>query len=137
MSQTMTVVDCTECGHENEIERVYCHECGSRLDRTAFFSQEESDEDKQKRLKKAIDPRRGVSRAMFFKVSKVILAALAVAIIVLLFMAPPVPAKPESMALPSEMRLQAEKAVARHTPQIQFSEDQLNNFLIYSLKSKK
>ena len=32
----MTTLKCQECGHENEIQRVYCHNCGTRLDRTTL-----------------------------------------------------------------------------------------------------
>ena len=35
MSQLMSQLVCPECRHENEAERVYCHNCGAKLNRTA------------------------------------------------------------------------------------------------------
>jgi uncharacterized membrane protein YvbJ len=65
----MTAVVCTECRHENESERVYCHGCGARLDRTAVKKAKEAPEDAQKRVKKMFDPQRERMRALFFKMS--------------------------------------------------------------------
>lgn len=33
---------CTECKHENEVERVYCHNCGEKLDRSLLPQLDES-----------------------------------------------------------------------------------------------
>lgn len=138
MSQTITHVVCNECSRENEAERVYCHECGARLDRADYFAQQEQDSDKQKRLKRTLNPRRGLTRALVLKVAKVALLALAVSIVALLLLPPDAPTLSKSETLPSEMRMQLEKAARTHNPpQVQFSEDQINGYFIYSLKPKK
>jgi hypothetical protein len=53
---------CSSCGHENEPERVYCHNCGSKLDRSLLPKSEaqkgESAEEAQRRVKKMMNPRR-------------------------------------------------------------------------------
>ena len=44
---------CPECRRENEAERIYCHECGARLDRSKMAkikSKEEDPKDAQRRL---------------------------------------------------------------------------------------
>jgi len=39
MTTTMTKIVCGECRHENEAERIYCHNCGERLDRSMAAAQ--------------------------------------------------------------------------------------------------
>lgn len=34
LNMTMERLPCTECGYQNEPERVYCHNCGAKLDRS-------------------------------------------------------------------------------------------------------
>jgi predicted amidophosphoribosyltransferase len=63
---------CPECRRENEPERIYCHDCGARLDRTALAKAAPKGEDAketQRRLKSMLDPQRAKMRLMFFKVS--------------------------------------------------------------------
>ena len=45
---------CTSCQHENEIERVYCHNCGEKLDRSLLptFDGTKSVEDREKESRK-------------------------------------------------------------------------------------
>src|SRR5207244_11163987 len=51
---TTITLTCPECRHENEIERIYCHSCGARLDRSALSARKmpktEAPEEIQKRL---------------------------------------------------------------------------------------
>ena len=35
----MTKLICPDCQHENELERIYCHNCGARLDRTGLIKE--------------------------------------------------------------------------------------------------
>ena len=54
---------CSSCKHENEIERVYCHNCGEKLDRSLLppVSETETDEDRakeRKKVKSMMDPHR-------------------------------------------------------------------------------
>ncbi len=45
---------CTSCKHENEIERVYCHNCGEKLDRSLLpaVTTQDTDNDRAKERKK-------------------------------------------------------------------------------------
>ena len=55
-------INCKQCGYANEGERVYCHNCGTKLDRVLLpgdDKKEESVEKKQKRIRKAVTPSRG------------------------------------------------------------------------------
>lgn len=56
---------CPECQRENESERVYCHDCGARLDRSAVAPTKEPPKDTHKRLKKFFDPQRARIRYFF------------------------------------------------------------------------
>lgn len=35
----MNTLKCAECGHENEPQRVYCHNCGGRIDRSTLVEE--------------------------------------------------------------------------------------------------
>jgi hypothetical protein len=134
----MTTVVCAECRHENEPERVYCHGCGARLDRSAVKVSKDDIKDAQRRVKKLFDPHRARLRVLFFKISKLTLGACAVAGLVQMLLPPDVPAAAKSDILASQIRLDLENATSRHqTTQLQYSEDQVNVFLIYALKTKQ
>ena len=83
---------CPECRRENEPERIYCHDCGARLDRTALAKSAPKGEDvkeTQRRLRTMLDPQRAKMRLMFFKVSKVILGSLRDAAAIVPMLLPP------------------------------------------------
>ena len=70
---------CPECRRENEPERIYCHDCGARLDRSSLAkekSTEEAPKETQRRLRSMLDPRGVVLRQRFFQGSKLLLGAL-------------------------------------------------------------
>src|SRR5881394_2951290 len=77
---TMTKIVCGECRHENEAERIYCHNCGERLDRSAAAAQKPivDPTETHRRLQKMLGPPSRV-RHNFFAVSKLVLAAVAAA----------------------------------------------------------
>src|SRR3954465_4847721 len=104
---------CPECRRENEAERIYCHDCGARLDRTALAKVAPKGEDAketQRRLKSMLDPQRAKIRHLFFKTSRVILGALATAAIVQMLLAPDMPARPKSGDFPPQINLDIENA---------------------------
>ena len=76
---------CAQCGYVNEAERVYCHNCGSKLDRSTLARRmtkgQDSPEKARKRISKLTNPKAGFifqEVKTFFKVeiSAVIIAAL-------------------------------------------------------------
>ncbi len=134
----MTSVVCAECRHENEPERIYCHDCGARLDRTAVKVRKEDVQDARKRVKKLFDPQRARLRALFFKISKVVLGAFLVAAFVQMVLPPDVPAPTKTAMLASQIRFDLEGATTRHQPALlRYTDDQVNAFLIYALKPKQ
>jgi DNA-directed RNA polymerase subunit RPC12/RpoP len=137
MPETMTMVVCSECRRENEPERVYCHDCGGRLDRSAIKVRKDDVKDAQRRVKKLFDPQRAKIRATFFGISKVLLGALAVAVVIQMILPPDVPALAKTDMLASQVRFDLENATLRHQPaQLRYTEDEINAFLVYALKTK-
>lgn len=137
---TTTKLICPECQHDNESERIYCHSCGARLDRSAVAVRNSNEEVQatRDRMRKLFDPQRARLRALFFKISKLILTACAGAAIVQIILPPDVPAPVKTDLIPSQIRFDLEKMATRHQPpQLQYTEEQANAFLGYVLKTKQ
>src|SRR5689334_8988364 len=80
---------CTQCNHVNEAERVYCHNCGVKLDRSllpeeeAKKEKEESPQQMRKRVLKMTNPAKGLfTKATFQKLVKTLGGAAIVAALV-------------------------------------------------------
>ena len=76
---------CTQCNHVNEAERVYCHNCGVKLDRSLLpqdekKEKEEAPEQMRKRVLKMTNPAKGIfTKATFSALVKTIGGAAIVA----------------------------------------------------------
>jgi hypothetical protein len=132
---------CPECRRENEAERIYCHDCGARLDRTALAKAAPKGEDvkeTQRRLRTMLDPGRAKMRLLFFKTSKVILGAFVLAAVIQMILPPDVPVRPKSGEFPPQINLDLENVVLnRSTTPMQYTEAQVNAYLAGALKSKQ
>lgn len=133
---------CPECQHENEAERIYCHSCGARLERSAAASKgtpKESLQQTQRRVRNLFDPRGLKLRLKFFRLCKLILGACAVAAVVQMILPPDLPARQEGgLSSLSQINFDLEGATTRHAPaQLQYTEEQVNNHLHYALKNKQ
>jgi hypothetical protein len=137
----ITKLICPECAHENESERIYCHSCGARLDRSAVTvgkSREETVKETQRRVRNLFDPTGVKIRFWFFRTAKLVLGACALATLILMASPPDVPPPVKSALLLSQLNLELENAVTYHRqPQLQYSEEQVNAYLAYALKSKQ
>ena len=134
----MTKLICSECAHENEVERIYCHNCGARLDRSAVSIPKERPDDTRKRMRKFFDPQRARLRHLFFRFSKLILGACATAAVVQMILPLDVPPPVKALLLPSQINLELENAINYHRPtQLQFTEEQVNAYFASALKSKQ
>jgi hypothetical protein len=140
VSSTIKLV-CPECQRENEAERVYCHDCGARLDRSAVAARvsKESLQQTQKRVRNLFDPTALKLRLRFFRLCKFILGACALAALIQMLLPPDLPAQPEQGSLVlSQINFDLENAVGHRGPQqLQYSEEQVNNHLKSTLKNKK
>ncbi|HET9418895.1 MAG TPA: zinc ribbon domain-containing protein [Chthoniobacterales bacterium] len=137
----MTKLVCPECGHDNEPERVYCHSCGARLDRSGVAvgkSREEAFHETRRRVRSMFDPTGVKIRFWFFRTAKLILAACAAAAVIEMISPPDVPPPVKSSLLLSQIGLELENAATYHRPpQLQYSEDQVNAHLAYALRNKQ
>jgi hypothetical protein len=135
-----TKLVCPECRHENEPERIYCHSCGTRLDRSAVKvrNTEQTAEDTRQRVRRLFDPQRAKIRAYSLKLIKVILASCVLAALVQVVLPPDVPSPIKSDIAASQIRMDLENATTRRQPpQLQYTQDQVNAFLAYALKAKQ
>lgn len=132
---------CPECQRQNEPERIYCHDCGARLDRSALAKVAPKLEDPkatQRRLKQLLDPGRLRLRLMFFKISKLVLGACAMAVLIEMLRPPlGLPERPKSLEL-QQISLDLEKATSSHgAAPLQYSTDQVNSYLANVTKTKQ
>lgn len=139
---TPVQLTCPECQRENEAERVYCHDCGARLDRSALANRKtakmETAEDLHKRMRGMFSQRRVKARLAFFKTVKIVLAALAAAALVVTLLPPDVPPAVKTETLPAQINLSLENLTESRQPQtIQFSEGDVNAYLANVMKHKK
>jgi hypothetical protein len=132
---------CPECRRENEPERIYCHDCGARLDRTVLAKDApkgENASETRRRLKSMLDPQRAKMRLIFFKLSKLILGALAAAAIIQMILPPDVPPRAKTGEFPPQINLDLENAAMNHgVAPLQYTEAQVNAYLASALKSKQ
>ena len=141
--KTATAVQliCPECQRENEAERIYCHNCGVRLDRSAVAPRKSAQEglkETQRRVRRIFDPTRVKVRFWFFRTAKVVLGACATAAFIQMVLPPDVPPPVKPLLLPSQINFDLENAVNYHRPQqLQYTEDQVNAYLGYALKIKQ
>jgi hypothetical protein len=133
----MPILVCPECRRENEFERIYCHDCGARLDRKVV-EKAIPKEDTHNRVKRLFDPQRAKMRALFFKISKVLLGACGAATVTVMALPPDLPSVTKTpMVQAPTVSFDLERLMTRHEPtQIKYTEEQVNLFLAYNLKSK-
>jgi hypothetical protein len=132
---------CPECQRQNEPERIYCHDCGARLDRSALAKVAPKLEDPkatQRRLKQLFDPGRIKLRLMFFKISKLVLGACALAVLIEMFR-PPIglPERSKSLEL-QQISLDLEKATTNpNAAPLQYTTEQVNAYLANVTRTKQ
>lgn len=138
----MNKLICPECRHENESERVYCHNCGARLSRTAVANEKSKLEEKpaetQKRLRRMMNPQGAKVRRRVFQFCQLVLGALVAAAVIQMILPPDLPKTPEVIDLGPQIGLDIETAVMDHRgARLSYSQDQVNSYLVTALKRKK
>lgn len=136
-SPTLT---CAQCGYVNEAERVYCHNCGAKLDRSLLPKELQRKSDSpaasRRRVKRMTNPGSSSPAAREFKtLVKTIWYAALVAVLILIVLQP---ADVPGRAGPAARRVDSDMAAALQTPrplQFSFDENDINNYLA-SVKSK-
>jgi hypothetical protein len=139
---TPVQLTCPECRRDNEAERIYCHDCGARLDRSALAGRKngkvETSEELHRRMRGMFSQRRVRARLFFNKAAKLILIACATAAVVEILIPPDVPPAVKSEGFPPQINLSLETLTESRQPQsMQFSEEGVNAYLANALKRKK
>ena len=140
---SLPTIDCKECGHVNEGERVYCHNCGAKLDRSVLLTtqkEQESIEQKQRRIKKMMNPDSGLGRNWWKTGLKTVGAAALTAALVDSVLPPenipPMPKKEELVEL-LQLDIALENlAVAPAGTQMSFKQDEINTYLKNKVRLK-
>jgi hypothetical protein len=135
-SETKTKLVCAECRHENEAERIYCHNCGERLDRSSVATNKKADDptEAHRRLQKLMQgPSR--TRHNFFAGCKLVLAAAATAGVVQMVLPPEFPAAVKT-STPVQLDISLENAAYKPTV-MNLSQQDANAYLTYRLAGKK
>ncbi len=127
---------CAECRHENEAERIYCHNCGERLDRSGVISKKKIDnaEETHRRLRKLLQgPSR--TRRNLLTALKLMLGAVAAAGLIQMVLPPEFP-PPVKVSSPVQLDLELENAI-RKSVTLNYSDKDINAYLAYRLAGKK
>src|SRR5690242_15084185 len=135
-TDTVPKIICAECRHENEAERIYCHNCGERLDRSSVVATKKVEDptETHRRLRKMLQgPSR--TRQNFFVASKLLLAAAATAGLVQMVLPPEFPAAVKVSA-PIQIDLELENATQKPAV-LNFSQQDINAYLSYRLGGRK
>lgn len=144
MSQVTSQLVCPECQHANEPERVYCHNCGAKLNRGPTVTIPGKTDDAEtvatrERLRRLMDQRGVLRRRLAFNIGKLILGACVVAALIQMILAPDLPAPAgKELELGPQIGLDLENALLQHRgAQLIYQQDQVNNYFATALKRKK
>jgi hypothetical protein len=133
---------CAQCGFVNEAERVYCHNCGSKLDRSLLPTHEEqggeSPAKARKRIAKITNPKAGFLFEEVKTLFKVELSAIVVAALILIARRPD--GVPELKKASIQRLINSDMMEAMQSPKpslISFTEDEVNQHLKKTVKARE
>lgn len=134
----MTKLLCPDCRHENEPERIYCHNCGARLERGVLKKEREaaevSAEESQAHLRKMLRPNRGEGKRIAFKVAKLILGALVVGLLIQMLLPPDLPPAGDKTGFAPMINMDLLSAIEAHNPpRLTYTQEQVNSYLASSV----
>lgn len=134
---------CGQCNYENEAERVYCHNCGAKLDRSLLpkeaekAAKTETPEQARSRIKKMTNPQTGGAlREVKTAVNVLLYSALLAALFLVTQKPDDVPQVNKEL---TQRFISSEMMDLMDSPQprrVDFSESEVNAHLKQSLKSK-
>ena len=143
MSTSTTTLLCKQCNFENEPERVYCHNCGAKLDRSLLPPEATKREDPvvvQERLRRMTNPRRGMGMRA---VKNFVLAVFYAAIIAFVIQAVRAPDGVPNLTpdqvygapmINDDMQTAADAPSSR---KLLYTAEQVNEFLQYAVRGKE
>jgi len=132
---------CGQCGFVNEAERVYCHNCGSKLDRSLLPVHDEKGEDSpakaRKRISKMTNPKTGLVFQEIKTFLKVEISAVIVAALYLIAQKPD--GVPELKKASILRMINSDMMEAMQSPRpslVSFTEDDVNQHLKKTVKAR-
>ena len=141
-SPSSPTLTCPECKYVNESERVYCHNCGGKLDRALLPKDDDRRKDSvekaRRRVKKLTNPGSNPLARELKALLKTLAWAAGIAALILIVRAPAGVPEANPNSLPTRI-VSSELAEAVDFPQprsLQFSEDEVNAHLKQSLRAQ-
>lgn len=127
-------LQCKECDYQNEPERVYCHNCGAKLDRSVLPKEEqirrESPDRARKRIMKMTNPAGSRLRRELGTLVKTIIFAVLVAMLVQAMRAPANLPDAKSAAAPRLLASELGNLAESPAPlRASFTEEEINAYL--------
>lgn len=137
----MTKLICPDCQHENETERIYCHSCGARLDRTKLaptaVALGDSDIKTQKHLKKLLQGGQGDAKRAAVKLAKVVLGAVCLAALIVMLLPPDLPPAIKNYTFAPMINMDMVSATSSHQGvSLVYNEEQVNAYIASTLRRK-
>jgi len=137
----MTKLICPDCQHENEPERIYCHSCGARLDRTGLIKEKVdeavAEERTRQHLKTMFRPNRGRGKVIATKLGKTLLGALCLAAVIAMLLPSDLPPAPKDYIFAPLIGMDMMSAVSsRQAATLVYNEEQANSYLATIVRRK-
>ena len=135
---------CKQCNYENEPERVYCHNCGAKLDRTLLpkdpSKTKEAIEQSRKRVRKLVTPKTGFFTNWHKSLLNVLASALSVSALIQMARppagVPKVPTKDDLMNAPQLVEAIEDLQMSPAPQARQLPEATINLYLASAIKAK-
>jgi hypothetical protein len=138
---TTLMLTCPECQRENESERIYCRNCGTRLDRSNLTGRKavlEKPQQVHRRLRRLFNPQRGRFQRFFSVFYKVVLGACLTAVLVEIALPVDIGPPSKTIGLSRQINFDLENATIYHRPpELRYTQDEVNTYLAYDLKGKR
>lgn len=133
---------CKQCGYVNEPERVYCHNCGTKLDRSILPKEEEvrreSPEKARRRIQKMTNPGKGIVKREIKTLLQVIIWSAVVALLVQILRAPADVPEEQKQVLARMIGSNLQDAVDTPTPvRLTLTQEEINTFLKHAIHESK
>ncbi len=132
---------CPDCQHENEPERIYCHSCGARLDRSKLSAAAvplgEPDVKTRQHLEKLMRGGNANVKGAALKLAKVVLGAIGLA--ALIVMASPLDQPPATKSYDFAPMINMDMVSATSNHQgvsLVYNEEQVNSYIASNLRRK-
>lgn len=137
----MTKLICPDCQHENEPERIYCHNCGARLDRSGVIKEKieagPTEEQTRRHLERMFAPDRGRGKRIAAQFAKILLGALCLAAMLVMLLPPDLPPAPKSYSFAPLIGMDMVSALSGRQPaSLVYNEEQVNSYLAATVRRK-